>query len=213
MRRILLPLLAAAALLAGCATTPPMMRTDVTAFHNWPQTLADKTFSFARTPEQSQSLEAKAYEQLIADQLARYGINRRDSGGALSVSYTAAIAEREVRVREPVDPFPYYGPYWRGRYWDPFWGPGWGWPYPERTYSIPVYTRTLRLNINDQKGNRLFEATAVSEGRTRELATVMPGLVASVFEGFPGESGKVRTVQMPLQPAAAAPATAPAAPK
>jgi Domain of unknown function (DUF4136) len=206
MRRLFVLLLAPVILLAACATTPPIMRSDVTAFHEWPATLADKTFSFKRTPEQAVSLESKSYERLIADQMARYGLNFKETGGALTVSYEPGIKEREVKVREPVDPWPYYGgPYWRGRYYDPFWGYGWGgWPM-ERSYTVLVYTRTLKLNITDKAGKRLFEATAVSEGTTKELPVIMPGLVTSVFEGFPGESGKARRVQLPLETTTATP--------
>lgn len=191
-------LLAAVAVLSGCATTPPMVRSDVTSFHQWPQNVTDKSFSFAPRATAA-SLEVQSYEQLIGDQLARYGFLRKPSGGAFVVHFDADIKPREVKVSEPVDTWPYRDPFWPYRGWGG-WGPypyGWG-PVYERSYTIQVFTRTLRVNI-EQAGKRVFEATAVSEGTTKELPTILPYLAASVFEGFPGESGKTRRVELPLQ--------------
>lgn len=180
--------------LIGCVVTPPMVRSDVTAFHQWPQTLADKSFSFA--PRANSSLEIQTYEQLVADQLTRLGYVRKPSGGALTVNFEPGIQSREVKVSEPADPWAYRSPFWPYRgWWDypPYWGPSF-----ERSYTALVYTRTLKLNI-EQTGKRVFEASAVSEGNIKELPTIMPYLVASVFEGFPGESGRTRRVELPLQ--------------
>jgi hypothetical protein len=144
-----------------------------------------------------QSLEMQEYERLIADQLARLGYNRKETGGALKVSFTPAIQAREVRVSEPVDVWAYRDPFWpyrRGWGYSPyFWGPVF-----ERSYTLQVYTRTLKLAV-EQSGKRVFEATAVSEGTTNALPVIMPYLVASVFDGFPGESGKTRRVELPMQ--------------
>jgi hypothetical protein len=182
--------------LAGCASTPPMVRSDVTSFHQWPPASAEKTFSFAGRAGAAASLENQSYEQLISDQLARLGYNRKPSGGALTVNFEADIKPREVKVTEPVDPWIYRDPWWPYRPWGYY--PGWWGPTYERSYTIQVYTRTLKFNM-EQAGKRVFEATAVSEGTTRELPRIMPYLVASVFEGFPGESGKTRRVELPMQ--------------
>jgi hypothetical protein len=182
--------------LAGCATTPPIVRSDVTSFHQWPPATAEKTFSFAARGGAPASLENQSYEQLISDQLARLGYNRKPSGGALTVNFEADIKPREVKVTEPVDPWIYRDPWWPYRPWGYY--PGWWGPTYERSYTIQVYTRTLKLNM-EQAGKRVFEATAVSEGTTRELPSIMPYLVASVFEGFPGELGKTRRVELPMQ--------------
>jgi ABC-type sugar transport system permease subunit len=198
MRSLSLLLIPVALLLSACAVTPPMVRSDVTSFHQWPQTVADKTFSFAGAASKDpKSLETQEYERLVADQLARLGYTRKDAGGALSVSFTPDIQSREVKVSEPVDTWGYRSPFWPYRSaWDYppyFWG-----PFMERTYTMQVYTRTLKLAI-EQGGKRVFEATAVSEGTTKTLPVIMPYLVASVFDGFPGESGKTRRVELPMQ--------------
>jgi hypothetical protein len=193
MRTILIALILALSV-AGCATTPPMVRSDVTAFHQWPQAVADKSFSFA--PRPNKSLELQTYEQLVTAQLTRLGYTPKPSGGALTVNFEPGIQSREVKVSEPADPWAYRSPFWPYRsWWDApyYWGPTF-----ERSYTMQVYIRTLKLNI-EQGGKRVFEATAVSEGTIKELPTIMPYLVTAVFEGFPGESGKTRRVELPLQ--------------
>jgi hypothetical protein len=191
--------------LAACASAPPKVRSDVTAFHNWPAKLPSTSFSFTVPPGMDgASIELQNYQTLIADQLARYGIDKRvESGGGLRVSFSTQVGSREVKVREPVDPF-FYGGYYRPWGWGPYWGP---WGFPERQYNVEVFVRTLKLNIDDANGKRLFETTVVSQGRIRELSAVMPAMITAAFEGFPGESGKTRVVEIPLeQPLAAAPA-------
>ncbi len=192
--------------LSACASAPPKVRSDVTAFHNWPEKLPASTYSFKLPADtDAASIEVQNYQNLIADQLARYGIDKRtDAGGGLRVSFSTQVGSREVKVREPVDPF-LYGGYYRPWGWGPYWGP---WGIPERQYNVEVFVRTLKLNIDDATGKRLFETTVVSQGRIRELSAVMPAMIAAAFEGFPGESGKTRVVEIPLeQPLAAAPST------
>ncbi len=190
--------------LTGCASSPPMMRSDVTVFHEWPQQLQDKSFSFKHSPGVTQSLEKKSYEHLVIDQLTRYGFSYKEGNAALLVEFEPQISEREITVREVIDPF-FTGNYMYGGFASPFWGPyypsfwGVGWRTPvERSYTTVIYTRTLRLSITTAAGKRLFEARAISEGTSRDMTAIMPGLVESVFEGFPGESGKLRTVKVPL---------------
>lgn len=191
-----------AIVLSGCASSLPMMRSDVTTFHEWPQQLEDKSFSFKHKPSSEPSLETKTYEQLIINQMTRYGFTYKPSGAALLVEFEPQISQREILVRELRDPFYpptyMYGGFWPGWRNSSFWGLGWQYPL-ERSYTTSLYNRSLKLNITTAAGKRLFESRAVSEGTSKELSLIMPGLVESVFEGFPGESGKVRTVKIPLQ--------------
>src|SRR4051812_4362484 len=57
-------------LLAGCAST---IQSEVTAFHDWPAELRDKSFAFERTREQENNLELRAYENLVRGELLRLG--------------------------------------------------------------------------------------------------------------------------------------------
>jgi hypothetical protein len=47
--------------------------------------------------------------------------------------------------------------------------------------------------------NRVFEARAISEGPSASIAPVMPAMVQAIFADFPGESGRTRVVEVPLE--------------
>src|SRR3569832_2445551 len=68
-------------LAVGCAS--PVIRSQVTAFHEWPADLPDKSFTFKRTTNQKNNLEYRNYEQL-----GRAGRRRR--GGAEAARAGAA---------------------------------------------------------------------------------------------------------------------------
>ena len=196
-----------ALLLAGC--TSPVVRSDVTAFHDWPADLQGNTFTFVATPEQQNNLEYRAYQSLISEQLERLGLRPADNPTAahLRVRFNYGIEARDVRVIQPVvaDPFylPFYRPYGAfgygafgyGPFYDPFW---YGEPYLERRENRYVlYTRRLKIEISRASdGKNLFETTVVSEGTDRSLAAVMPYMVQSAFQQFPGKSGVPRRVEL-----------------
>src|SRR3569833_2536274 len=58
-------------LAVGCAS--PVIRSQVTAFHEWPADLPDKSFTFERTADQENNLEYRNYEQLVQAELLRLG--------------------------------------------------------------------------------------------------------------------------------------------
>src|SRR5215210_1386509 len=57
-------------LMAGCATT---IQSEVTAFHEWPDQLPDKSFVFERSAAQENNLEYRSYENLVRAELIRLG--------------------------------------------------------------------------------------------------------------------------------------------
>jgi hypothetical protein len=204
--RVIFILLCAA--LAGCAST---IRTEVTAFHEWPANLGERTFSFARSPEQENDLEYRSYESLVRNELARLGFAEANSAQAagLRVGMQYSISARDVRVVEPVftDPFygpawgPFYGPRWpHTAFYSPFHDPFW---YAQPTQMIErnfqVFTRRLRIPISRAAdGKMLYDVTVNSEGTNGSLPAVMPYLVHSAFEEFPGKSGVPRRVDLKM---------------
>ena len=71
MKRPLIAAVAAfALLLSGCATT---IRSDVTTFHQWPAQIEDKSYAFEAPLQQDDTLEWRAYQDLVRGQLARLG--------------------------------------------------------------------------------------------------------------------------------------------
>lgn len=209
---------ALALLLGGCATS---IRSDVTTFHQWPAQIADKSYVFEVPSPQDDTLEWRSYQELVRGQLARQGF--RDADGAtpaLTVSMRFTTTEVPVRVIEPMMT-PYFYPsarfgyggyrgYHRGfnrRYWggwySPFYDPFWG-PSPAYQTSIENhYRRELQVSIKSSRdGKRLFDVTVHNTSRNMSTPEVMPALVQSAFEGFPGQSGVARRVVVTKEPGA-----------
>jgi hypothetical protein len=202
-------LAALALLLGGCAA--PTIRSEVTAFHEWPAQLPDKSFTFERSRAQDNDLEYRNYENLVRAELLRLGFNDAAAAAkaALRVSLAYRVTDRDVRIVEPVvvnpgwgPPYygPYYGPHWPYRYYDPFfYDPFWYSPpvvsYQESNFRL--YRRQLQIGITRASdGKKLYDVTVTSEGKTPSLAAVMPYMVKSAFADFPGKSGVPRQVEL-----------------
>jgi hypothetical protein len=196
---------ASALILSGCAST---IKSDVTAFHEWPVSLPDKSYVFERTKDQNESLEYRSYEDLVRAELNRLGFTEAPASTrpALKAFFTYSINGRDVREIYPVvvNPYPYpywYGSAWRGYYWpyyDPFW---YGPPVVEqRMAQYQLFTRQLRISLAQMAdGKRLYETTVVSEGTNGSLAAVMPYMVRSAFVDFPGRSGVPHRVELKME--------------
>lgn len=205
-------------LLSGCATK---VRSEVTAFHQWPATTTGKAFIFTHQGGEPSGLERQSYENLIRDELIRVGLADAGIGQdpTLTVSFDALVTARDVRVIETVLVDSWYGTPWYGPgYYSPYWGgwPGYSYPYSspfygpfgsgmpvareqERRYT--VYYRELKLKIIDNASNQpLYEVTVRSEGKEGNLAKIMPYLVRSAFSDFPGKSGTPRVIEMTFDP-------------
>lgn len=196
---------ALALLLGGCAST---IRSDVTTFHQWPAQLEDKSYAFEAPPPQEDTLELRSYEELVRGQLAKLGFH--DAGAArpaLLVSMHFTTTDVPVRVIEPIYPMTYYpsahyrlmGPRrhgWGGWYnplYDPFWD-----PFP--AYEVTIqhqYQRELLVGIKSAAdGKRLFDVSVHNVSRELSTPKMMPALVQSAFEGFPGPSGVARRIEL-----------------
>lgn len=198
-------------LLSGCASK---IRSEVTAFHQWPAAMAEKTFSFVHKEGEPTGLERQSYENLIRTELLKQGLRYAGDAkdAALAVSFNAMISAKDVRVIETVlvdswSGMPWYGPGYYSPYWggwpgySPFYGPfGPGMPVArqqDRRYT--VFYRELKLKINDTLAEQpLYEVTVRSEGKEGNLAKIMPYLVRSAFAEFPGKSGTPRIVEMKI---------------
>ncbi|MFT4191871.1 MAG: DUF4136 domain-containing protein [Comamonas sp.] len=200
----LLALVALVLLQAGCAST---LRSDVTTFQRWPADAEGATFDFRTDPRHAQDLEYQSYQQRIADELQIHGLRLAEPGQTprLWVGFDYDTATRRVQVQEPVfnDNRVWIAPMWvpnfgwRGGYWagDPF-GPriiGY------RTVEHDVRTRQLQVEISDGQ-RRVFESTAQTRaGGDQPISALMPYLIRSIFDGFPGHDGQTRTVEFDTQ--------------
>lgn len=194
-------------LLGGCATT---IKSEVTAFHDWPQDLSGKTYVFERTTEQNNSLEYRNYENLVRAELNRLGFVETSPAQtpALKVMMGYGVTVRDVQQVYPVvvdsySPFmnPYwYGPAWRG-YYSPFYDPFWYGPpvVEQRVSNYQVYTRQLRIVMARASDNkRVYEVSVISEGSSPSMASVMPYMVRSAFADFPGKNGVPHVVELKM---------------
>ena len=190
-------------LLGGCAT---VIRSDVTAFNEWPADLPNKSYVFERTAAQENDLEYKNYESLVGAELQRLGFAQPASADAaqLKVALKYDIASREVFASEPVVADPMWGPYgpygWgRPGFYSPFYDPFWYGPQVvgQRTFNYQLFQRRLNITITSAiNGKKLYDVTVTSEGKINSLPAVMPYLVRSAFTEFPGKSGVPHTVEL-----------------
>ncbi|MFL6672886.1 MAG: DUF4136 domain-containing protein [Massilia sp.] len=194
-------------LLGGCATT---IRSDVTTFHQWPAQIEDKSYAFEAPPAQDDTLEWRSYQELVRGQLAKLGFH--DSGAskpALLVSMRFTTTDVPVRVIQPAySPF-FYPPSARfgfyrhrrfGGFYSPFYDPFWG-PFPEYEVEIQhAYRRELQVAIKSAtEPKRLFDVTVHNISGELSTPKLMPALVQSAFEGFPGPNGVARRVELKRQ--------------
>lgn len=222
MRYLAILATALSLLLGGCATT---IRSDVTAFHQWPSALQDKSYVFEAPAARDDTLEYRSYLDLVRAELSRLGFAeaRNAAAAKLKVSMGFTTFDHPLRVLEEIDPYwarpgywpggyyrdpwpisrwsgpgfgPYYGPFY-GPYYDPFM---YGYsPFGMREAIRHVYERQLRIAISTADGKKLFDVTVHNTSAIAATPTVMPALVASAFSDFPGPSGVPRQVALKLK--------------
>jgi hypothetical protein len=196
-------------LLSGCAS---IIRSEVTAFHQWPTSPAAQSFGFVIGDASSQTLENQRYEQLISAELQKLGMSEAlvAEQPQLLVSFKTSVHAREMRVIETilVDSWygtPWYGPgfyypysSWPG-YGPSLYGPGWvGRPRVQRLeHRYTVFDHELKLTITDAITKQsLYEGTVRSEDKQGNLTKMMPYLVSSLFVEFPGKSGVPQRIEL-----------------
>lgn len=195
---------ALALLLTGCAT---VIRSDVTVFNEWPLDLPDKSFVFAQTAEQNNNLEYRNYENLVGTELQRLGFNQATDAAiaSLNVTLNYDVTARDVHAVEPVLSTPmWYGPYsWaRPGFYSPFYDPFWSGPQVigQREFTYQLFQRRLNIVIaRAGNGQKLYDVTVISKGKTALLPAVMPYLVRSAFADFPGKNGVPRQVELKVK--------------
>lgn len=205
-RTVLTATAALALLLGGCAST---IRSDVTTFHQWPAQLPDKSYVFDAPPPQDDTLELRSYQDLVRAQLGQLGFHETTGAPALKVSMRFTTTDVPVRVVQAVDPFfypsarfAYMGPYHRRGYWraglySPFYDPFWGGLPQYQVVERHVYQREVQVAIRSAGDNRrLFDVTVHNNSGQSSTPALMPALVQSAFEGFPGPNGGARRIEL-----------------
>ena len=187
--------------LAGCTT---YVQTQVAAFSDWSGTDATRTYAFARSPQQQNSIEQTTYEVLVARELATQGFKQvPDASARYRVELAYSIRSDMVTVRQQIyaDPWPGYGWYGGGGPWGPWgpWGGGYGFPAGYEDQSYPIFVRSLQIRITERdSGREVYKVSATNSGGEPSLVRAMPYLVRSALADFPLGNGTVRVVKIPL---------------
>ena len=190
------------ALLGGCTT---YVQTQVAAFSDWSGTDATRTYAFARSAQQQNSIEQKTYEALAANELTTHSFRQvPDASAHYRVELSYSIHGDVVTVRQPVyyDPWPMYGGWYGRPYGWGGYGAFGGWDmgpagYADQSYPIFVHALQIRMTERDS-GREVYKVTASNSGGESSLVRAMPYLIRSALADFPLGNGTVRTVKIPL---------------
>lgn len=198
--------------LGGCTT---YVQTQVSAFSDWSGSDATRTYAFARSPQQQNSIEQNTYEALVANEMATHSFRQvPDAGARYRVELAYSIHGDMVTVRQAVynDPWPMYGGFY-GRPYGGYggWGGvgGWGgWDMGPTGYidqSYPVFVHALQIRVTEREsGREVYKVSASNSGGESSLVRAMPYLIRSALADFPLGNGTVRTVRIPLDKTAPA---------
>lgn len=199
-------------ILSGCAG---FVKSQISVFHEIPQGLSGITYTTVPFKDQEGSLEHKAYEQVVRQELNAKGFRETsleladvvvflsygiDTGREIVSSYPI-IGQTGVSSSHTYGTFQSYGSY--GTYsgtttYTPTYGVvGTG------VTSHTQYMRFLKLDVLDKislaegKIKKLYEGKVVSRGSSSYMSAVLPTMIKALFEDFPGKSGSTRTSTRP----------------
>jgi len=205
-------LMAAAAVLmalSACAS-PKYVTSDVTRFHMMSGPASGQTFAIvAVSPEQEQSIAFKQYGDLINARLSTLGLKQFSGNAPTGADYVVTLdydvlgPTPDVRTQGSGGNFSFgFGyshwsrPFGYGIGYDPF--------FDNFNYTETRQLFTRRIQLNMYRGStyvsgpksRVFEGRAVSLGLNSQIEVVMPYMLDAVFQDFPGQSGRTRTVSV-----------------
>lgn len=205
--------LAAAVMLAGCASTIP---TEVTTFHQLPSRaqLQGRSFAMVADPAQQGSLEESTYADAVRRALLRQGLVEAPEGRvadyAVGLRHSTVPAQTwQRRSGSSVGVGVSGGGFSLGGL-----GVGIGIGIPlghgsERTTTtwrhelevdLSTWGGTPAGGAQPGVGTRVFEGRAVAESDASSITPVMPALVEALFEDFPGANGRTRVVEVSVSP-------------
>ena len=200
-------------LLSGCATTTVL--SHVTVFHELSTTPHDVKYAFVRSSQQQGSLEHKAYEQMAREQL-----NKR---GFLEVPVTQAnvavfLSYQIDDGKTVISSYPIFGQ--TGVAGSQTYGNIYGTSRGTASFSATTtytpsigvvgtgnqsdlqYTRKVQLDMLDRQlldketVSKIYEGRVTSVGLSGQLNRVMPYMLRSLFQEFPGRSGTTTDIEL-----------------
>ena len=188
------------ALALAVTACTPSVKSDVVRFHKLTKPAGETFILVADKAEHDGSLEFAQYANLVAAKLVAEGYSAFEGDGQadLVVKLNYGVDEGQEKVESrPNWPMAFYD-FHDHFYFDRFYhqrGFNYG-LYSRDVRSYTVFTRHLSVDMENVKGESLFEGRVVSVGRDRRLPEVMPYLVEAMFANFPGESGVTKVVRI-----------------
>jgi len=205
-RRLGAATLAAAALtLGGCASFNDL-RSEVTAFSQWPGGRQPGTYVFERLPSQ----QANGEQQQRLEDAARASVEAagfKPADSAANAAFTVQLGARvDVNERSLYDdPFWWHGGLYRSRFGGGYgggfgigfgggragFGP-WGW-------RTPTYEREVAVLIRDRAtGTPLYEARASNDGGSPSMNSLLGAMYAAAMKDFPNAVSTPHIVVTPI---------------
>ncbi|WP_169569876.1 hypothetical protein [Sneathiella limimaris] len=199
MPRLILSILCALTLLAGCAA--PSLKGQVQSFtapEKWDA--GSSVYMTSGSTLTDNSLEFKSYRELLGRKLTAEGFSLSPTlGGSDLVAVLTYNTDDGVTVSEVRDNGRFYPHAYFGSGSRSFFGATYYYPYPTRPAVVArdIYSRTVDLKLyrmTDWKAEDLkplYEGRIVSRGSCPLLSQVMPELLDGLFKNFPQTTGEV----------------------
>jgi len=201
-------------LFSGCAK---YVETDISVFHELKPSQSGSSYVIVSSKEQTGSLEFQSYAMQVKAELKRYGMVESLYGKAKYAIYLSYGIDSGKSV---VSSYPVYGPTGIGSSYSTgtivshgntssftgvtFNTPNYGVVGSENRTGI-LFTGYFNMDIldiaksADGKPHKVYEGRAVSYGEMGVLAPIMPAMIRSLFEDFPGQSGISKRIRQPLE--------------
>lgn len=179
-------------MLAGCS---PSMKNNVTRFHQLPEPNGAPIEVISMDPSLQRSIEFGTYAELVGRKLGEQGYTP-PSGNV--TTYVAEIAynirplsETVIENRSPVSVgLGVGGGSRRGTSVGMGISTGFGSSEPQVEYISTFSMNIVRLS----DGARVYEGRVENRGKNQNLPEIVPLLINSLFQDFPGQSGSSNTV-------------------
>ena len=197
-RRLMLgAVLAAGALLAGCAGLRSVS-SEVSSFGEWPDGRSAGSYAFERLPsQQAQAAETEMLESAARPALEKAGFKPAAAGEQPDVLVQVGARDSRFVTSPWDDPLWWRGGfgYWRHGPWvSPRWNLG-------MRYDFPRYESQVALLLRDRaSGKPLYETRAATESGSRADAALYGALFQASLMDFPRLGMNPRRVVVELPP-------------
>ena len=202
-------LLASAAVLAGCASGPREITSNVQSYSSMTGVQLPATYRMELLPSQTQQQSFAKVEAAAENALKRVGLTRDPRPELARLVVQVGATATQGRAYHPAYDDWFYGPRFG-------WGMGWGGPRMGMGMAwmdTPpmVYYRGVKLVLRDQQTQKIvYETSAAYDEVWMDDNVIWNVLFDAALTDFPNPSQGTRAVRAILQPVPAANKTAPA---